>query len=352
MVYIENIDTLTKALNAINIQENKSKSKVPNVKKVTLSQIAKQANVSVSTVSRALSQHPAVNADIRQQIISLAHQLGYQPKTTQDKQVVGLIIPTQKHTWLSAYLSQLMGHLTLEIYRRQYSMELVMADDIKLLQNSFLKGAILLTPHEQIESQWAELFDIPLVGINVKANPDAQIHAIGSNEKQGIQLAVRHLFENNHRRIGLITFGREAEYNNAQRRKHFQKTAEELRMGDQVVIHHIEQNQNYFEHMGKVLRRDVTALICAGEDKGMYASYVLYLFGKKIPDDISLITFEHEEISCYCSPPQTTLGQNFGHITQAALDMLEQPSGKRPHASDGLIDYQLHERDSVRKLPL
>jgi DNA-binding LacI/PurR family transcriptional regulator len=315
--------------------------------KVTLTQIAELSEVSVATVSRALSQHRSVSDEVRQRVIGIANDLGYRPRRGDHRQVIGLVIPTQKRKSLSAYVSQLLGHMALEISSRDYGMEIVMTDDINLLKKSFLIGAILLTPNPEIEERWSAEFSFPLICINSRSNHGRFRYAVGSNEKQGMQLAVSHLHERGHRNIGLITFGRATDLNNIHRSQFFLEIAEQLGIAESVSSAHITTQQNYFEPVGNILRKGATALICTGEDVGIYVSYVLELFSKQVPDELSLITYEHADISCYCSPPQTTLAQDFEKISTATIDLLETISKEPAKAQDARINYRLIERESV-----
>ena len=68
-------------------------------KRTTLADVARAAGVSLMTVSRAINNKPGVGEDVRQAIVKLAEELGYQPNqiarslATNFTTTVGLVVP-------------------------------------------------------------------------------------------------------------------------------------------------------------------------------------------------------------------------------------------------------------------
>jgi LacI family transcriptional regulator len=80
-------------------------------KEVTIYDIAEQLNISVSTVSRALSDHPAVNAKTKKKIVELAEQHGYQANNfarnlrRQRTKTIGVIVPRLNSYFMATVIS-------------------------------------------------------------------------------------------------------------------------------------------------------------------------------------------------------------------------------------------------------
>jgi LacI family transcriptional regulator, galactose operon repressor len=169
-----------------------------------------------------------------------------------------------------------------------------------------------------------------------------------SNEAQGTQLATEYLYKHGHRNIAHITYGGMQDVSRQVRTKEFTKAISLLGLNAKVSrTWHVLHTDNYYEMIGKIIRSGASGLICTGETISMQAAYALYIFGKKVPEDISLITYEQTNVSRYCFPPHTTLSQNFEHIAKQVLDLLERIRHEPAKAKDVVIDYKLIERDSV-----
>ena len=72
--------------------------------------------------------------------------------------------------------------------------------------------------------------------------------------------------------------------------------------------------------------------------------------GIRIPEDISIIGWESEQVSNFLRPRQTTLAQNFPKLAAESLNLLEHLMNGTPHQRNVLVEYRLIERDSVAVL--
>jgi DNA-binding LacI/PurR family transcriptional regulator len=114
------------------------------------------------------------------------------------------------------------------------------------------------------------------------------------------------------------------------------------------VQHHNGRVDEIYEFAGKLLKKNITALLCMGETVGIPVAYALNLFGKNIPEDVSYICHELENISKFNLPPLTTLAQDFSAIGELCLDVIT--SYHDSHSllkREKMVDYIFNERDSV-----
>lgn len=102
--------------------ENKIENNPPTIK-----QIARQLNVSVSTVSRALSNHPRIGISTKEKVQNLAKELGYEPNSQaisfkQKKTfIIGVIIPDIKEDFFSQAINGIEAAATLHNYTMLFS---------------------------------------------------------------------------------------------------------------------------------------------------------------------------------------------------------------------------------------
>ena len=83
----------------------------------TLSDIASQLNISISTVSRALHNHPAINENTKRQVIKLAQKLNYQPNMlalsllNRKTNTIGIIVPEITSYFFSSVINGIQDYV-------------------------------------------------------------------------------------------------------------------------------------------------------------------------------------------------------------------------------------------------
>ena len=100
--------------------------------------------------------------------------------------------------------------------------------------------------------------------------------------------------------------------------------------------------------MGKLLLHGIDGAFCGGgANFGGIAAYALSLFGKKIPQDIRLVSSERHRISRYCIPPQTTISPHYGELAAAVVRQLDNMINGTKSQSEVILPYSLIVRDST-----
>ena len=80
---------------------------------------------------------------------------------------------------------------------------------------------------------------------------------------------------------------------------------------------------------------DLTALICLNDRLAFGAYQALQERGRQIPDDLSIVSFDDEEIAGYLRPQLTTARIPYEEMGREAMAMLLNPASDRPHPSAG-----------------
>ena len=102
------------------------------------------------------------------------------------------------------------------------------------------------------------------------------------------------------------------------------------------------------ELVGKLLKQGADALFCPGGNAGIVVLYALSLYGKQVPDDISLIASEQSFFSGYAVPPQTTITQEYALLAEKVVELINNRVSGNPAPGITTLPYRLIKRESVK----
>ena len=313
-------------------------------RKYNIAAIAKLAGVSPATVSRALNNHPYVTKEVHDKVFDAVHRLGYQPRMPSDKKRLAIIIDN-RNMILNSYANTMLFHLSRFCDRRDIRAEIVGYSNLELLEENFLKAAIVF--QNFLTEQDARQFPhTQFICINKRIPGYA---SVCSEEEQGIATAMRYLAERGHRRIALVLPNAGDSRSVLLRRAAFCRLSAEAGIPDaESLIACI--NQNPVEAVARVIRaQKPDALLIGGEDMLFPTNFAVEMLGLSVPDDLSVISYENSYASAYMVPPHTTIAQDFARLAEfavnLALDALDGHSVSDRHIE---VPNSFIERDSVK----
>jgi len=261
---------------------------------------------------------------------------------------VVIILPGDQIYPIRNCLEMVMMALTLILPKRGFRIEVLPQDNIERLDSIQFCGAIAIGADPDDFKRWADRFSAPLVLIDREAPLNApNVYSVRSDEAQGMDLAIGHLYEHGCRKIGCIVYGspgwgnadiRQAAVLRALKSRGLPATDQLIRLGS---------DENYVEIIGKLLKQGIDGLFCPGGNAGIITAYALSLFNRRVPDDVSLITSEHKLFSQYATPPQTTITQDHIGLAELAAGVIEAFPDQTPSLR-AVLPYSLIVRDSVK----
>lgn len=312
------------------------------MKKIRLMELAAELGCSVAAVSYALNDRPGVSEELRERVRELVRRRNYEPLRPRIA-----VLMTDAGLSLGFYMFSLLNALRGEAKRRGHQLLIVSRNDLSLLEDRMVSGALSLDFMHEIGRLFPKLKNMPLVCLNDLPNTLENVSTVHSDDEEGIRRALDYLVDCGHRRIGLFCA---ASLSGDDRLKPFLAYR---RFGTEVELH-VEPLE--FHHkstvacrMEAMLEHKVTAILVSGERYGMEAYGALARLGKRIPEDISVIGWENPGFSEHQIPPMTSLEQDFRGIASAAFDMLEKKI-RGEQTGNVFIPYKFHIRGSVRNL--
>ena len=306
-------------------------------KRPTISDIARAADVSMMTVSRAMNNKPGVSDAVRQRIQALADELGYRPSmiarslATRQTATIGLVVPDIANPFFShiARGAEDAG------YRRGYNLVLMnTAEDLdrevaaldSLWQNE-VDGAILCSsrlPIDELETHVERLPAAVLVNRMLSAALPATA-TINVNDTLGAQQAVAHFVSRERTRIAILA-GPVYSISGQRRLDGYRAgLAAASLVFDPVMLEHCAPDfQGGYAGMNALLARRprINAVFAFNDLVAAGAIEACQEQGKHVPDDIAVIGVDDTPLATMIRPRLTTVRVDLAGIGQLAMDTL------------------------------
>lgn len=334
-------------------------------KPISLKEIARLAQVSHPTVSRALKNSPLISEGTRDRIRRIAEEHGYQPNrnarslVTQRSNFIGCVVTDIADPFISEVISRV------EQVAAQHEYSIILTNSggdpdremraVRSLIERAIDGVLVIAAMAGGEpSPYFSERGIPIVLIN-NHHPGNFVHSIGVANFEGAQLMTEHLLELGHRRIGYIgnQFGGQAQEDRLHGYRAAFKKAR-VRHPSELVIHSESSLEGGYRGMKQLLDSAArpTAIFCYDDITALGAYKAIRNAGLRIPNDISVAGFDDLFFSSYLEPSLTTISQPMREMGERAirllLDLVEPSSnGKRQKKTQIVIPGKLMIRSST-----
>ena len=286
-------------------------------------ELARQLGLSSSTVSRALASDPRISKATRERVVEAARSLGYSPNLlaasfrTGSTMTIGLIVVDIANP----FYSEIGRGVEDNAYDQGYSVVLCNSDGdpekearyVEMLHNRKVDG-ILLTPMCKDAGVLQRLAnrDVPYVLIDAADVPD-NVSAVTVDHVKGAYLAVRHLLECGHTRIGFV--GGKLEIPPVQMMFQGYKkamSAAGIKYESEWVLQETLAPQGGYAAVGKILQMEnrPTAAVFVSDLTAIAAMKAVQERGLLAPRDLAIIGYDDIPMAAVVNPPLTTVAQN------------------------------------------
>lgn len=310
-------------------------------KRPILADIARAAGVSMMTVSRAINNKPGLSDELRQQILKIADEIGFQPNqvarglATKQTFTIGLVVPDITNSFFS-YIARGVEDVC---YEYGYHVVLINTTEeqereraaLNALMQQDIDGAILCNVRMPIDDLVPALQRFPAV---VLFNRDLKIPmpnvvTVNVNDQRGALLAVQHLIEKGRKRVAYL--GGPVNSNSNQRRMEGYKQA--LKIAgvpfDAQLVEQCSLGDTIHTAAMTLLERcpDIDGIFAFSDLVAVGAIQVCQEKGKVVPEDVAIIGADDIPLATVIRPQLSTLRVNMLHIGRLAmrtlLDMID-----------------------------
>lgn len=304
----------------------------------TIKDIAREAGVDPSTVSRALSGKRTFPADTMNAIYAAVEKLHYQPSVIAQalrsgkSHTIGVLV----ESIASPFHSQLLGAIERNLHGSGYypvfaSRGWTHDENTDALQSLLRRGlAGLILAGEQFGDQSGNELtklasELPFVVVGGRVYPEIANQCLAVDGWGGAYAATRHLIDLGHRDIVHIMGILPGEDAVARRDGYIQALKDaQLSVNPDLIIPGNFVEQSGYDAVEALLRRDVrfSAIFAANDLMAFGAILALHQHGIAIPEQVSVVGFDDERYAAFSIPPLTTVRQPIAELGRFAVEAL------------------------------
>jgi len=309
--------------------------------RVSIRDIAKAAETSVSTVSRALNNHPDVSAETRERILRIAKACGYERNVFAHSLISGrsglisVVMPDVDYDY-QLQLLRGMAHAAQRLDQELLvSIKDTASETIEACRSMYRRGiadgVIIFDPPAEGDAVLRQLQDagFPVVSF-YSAHPPQGLTSVEPMDREGALMAVQHLLSLGHRRIGLIVEGpqRLAGAGHERLRGYLDALQRAGVPYDPELVVTVPPRQPQRSGHAAIQQwlasgTEFTAVFCFNDLVAYGAAKELSSHGLQVPEDVSIVGFDDIPASMHFGKAGlTTVQQPITRIGELALETL------------------------------
>ncbi len=308
-----------------------------SMKHITIKDVARQLNVSVSTVSRAFNDKYDIRKETRAKILRVADEMGYRPnpiarKLIQQKTLnVGVVVPE----FINSYFPEVIIGIQEVLLARGYQVLVMQSNEcyttelknIKTLEDSMVDGIIIsLSSEVHNNDYYIRMIEkgYPIVFFN-RVDEDIPASQVIFDDYKWAYFATEHLIKQGYRKIYHFS-GYQHLSLSRNRIKGYCKAMDKFSIpytSDYIIEtgFFMEEGQTVME---KLLAKGniPDAIFATNDPTAIGAMKAIKKAGMKIPDDIALVGFSESKMAEVVDPPLTSVSQPTFEIGRTAAELL------------------------------
>lgn len=330
---------------------------------VTIYDVAREANVSMATVSRVVNGNPNVKPATRKKVTACIERLGYRPNAvarglaSRKTTTIGVIVPDIS----KSYYAELSRGIADVATMYEYNIILSNSDkrplrEMELIEDHLGKqvdGLIFMSDSisDDVRKEMKSA-NIPIV-LAGTLDSELEFPTVNIENKEAAYSAVKELIENDHKRIAFISGPFSRDINRLSKKTGYEDAMSEA--GLSIPEGYIVETDNTYDDAYEVWNRlkklpePPTAIFAGNDEIAVGLLNGIRDAGLTVPDDLELICFQHSILARAVRPQLTAIRvplYDLGAVSMRLLTKLM--NGEEVNQQQVILPYQLEYRDSVR----
>lgn len=341
------------------------------MRRLTIKDIAKEFNVSISTVSKALNDSYEISVSTKDKIQKYAKANNYKPNfnalslKNRHTKTIGIIIPNM----LNYFFAQVFNGIEKVANERGYKIILCISNEsfkkevetIEMLSNGSIDGFILSLAEETISkndfNHFQEVLDngTPIVMFDRVAD-NLKCDKVVTDNFDSARSTVAYLVKSRHQNIAFISTINNLEIGR-KRQLGYLKGLDDfnIKVKKNLIINIDDDYKNYEKVLEPIFKNNtIDSVIATDESSAIAAMKVAIKKGHKIPENFSVISFSNGILARHSSPRMTTVSQHGEIMGATAAEMLinrlEDKSEIKKNPETIVVKTDLVERNSTKKI--
>ncbi|WP_027077101.1 LacI family DNA-binding transcriptional regulator [Maribacter antarcticus] len=306
-------------------------------RKITLKHIARELEVSISTVSKALNNSSEISRDTKDKIQAFAKLYNYKPNniavSLKNKRTknIGVIIPDIVHHFFTTvfrgieqYANQHGYNVIVCVSDESFDREVI---NMEMLANGSIDGFIMaLAGETQLKKDFNHLKEVTEQGIPLvlfdRVTDEIRCDKVVLNDAEIAYEATDSLIAEGRKRIALLTTDNFFSVSSS-RELGYRKALEEHHISiDEQLILRLPYNEDVNGIESFLVANNIDAILSVNEIFAIHCMGLVQKMGLKIPEDISVIGFTDGILSKYSEPKLTTVAQHGDKMGEVAAKLL------------------------------
>lgn len=339
---------------------------------ITIKDVARLCGVGVSTVSRAMNNHPDINEETKNMILQAIKENHYIPnnsarnlKRSGSKTIAVLIKGID-----NPFFSGMIKIFEKEIQKKRYSFILHRVDEgedevdvaIELVKEKKLKGIIFLGGYFSHSQEKINQIEVPFVLSTIAASDQmegAQYSSVAVDDVQESYKMVDYLCSLGHKKIGILAASASDESIGKLRLKGYEKALMDhgITPEEGWCFFSKEDTECYtmangYGLMKRVIKSGlgITAVFAVADSIAIGACKAVFDSGKRIPEDYSVSGFDGLDMAHYYHPTITTIRQPVEDMAHATIKILFDVIKNKSQSQKKIFQAQLIKGHSTREI--
>lgn len=332
----------------------------------TIKDVARLAEVSISTVSRVINESKPVSPEARKRVLEAVEELGYKPNevarslVTKKSNLIGVIVDDIG----SYYVAQMLRGI--EEIGRMYKYDILLCSSyanpdtecryIQLLMQKQVEGIILISEIQNPEA--LKLFNgnkLPFVYLNRFFNV-METPTVTIDNEQASKKVMDHLIGLGHKNILYITQEKDSDITIEKYKIKGYKESMNSINGNSIIHfmsgNKIEDGYNSGDKIKDIIKNNnITAIFCSQDTLAIGLINYLHDCNIKIPEDISVVGYGDISLSSIYRPNITTIKEPYYDIGAVAIRrILKSITGEPVENQTINLPIQLMIRESTKEI--